>query len=96
MKMAGGKARLSLTISGRVQGVGFRASAYDEAQALGLAGWVRNLHSGEVEIVVEGKRENLEMLLAWAHGGPPGARVADVQEEWASATGEFSGFRIRS
>ncbi len=96
MKMAGGRARLSLAISGRVQGVGFRASAYDEARSLGLAGWVRNTPGGEVEIVAEGKCENLEMLLAWAHSGPPGARVVQVQEEWAPATKEFSDFRIRS
>jgi len=96
MKTADGRTRLSLAISGRVQGVGFRASAYDEARSLGLAGWVRNLPSGEVEIVAEGKRENLEMLLAWAHSGPPGARVVDLQEEWANATGEFADFRIRS
>jgi acylphosphatase len=96
MKIAEAKARLSLTISGRVQGVGFRASAYDEAHSLGLAGWVRNRPGGEVEIVAEGKRENLEMLFAWAHSGPPGARVIHVQEEWASATGEFADFRIRS
>jgi acylphosphatase len=96
MNDAAGKARLSLTISGRVQGVGFRASAYDEARSLALAGWVRNLPAGEVEIMAEGKRENLEMLLAWAHSGPPGARVVHVQEEWASATGEFADFRIRS
>jgi acylphosphatase len=95
MKTAGSKARLSLTISGRVQGVGFRASAYDEARSLGLAGWVRNVPGGEVEIVAEGKRENLEMLLAWAHSGPPGALVVHLQEEWASATGEFADFRIR-
>jgi acylphosphatase len=96
MKMTGGHARLSLAISGRVQGVGFRASAYDEARSLGLAGWVRNRPGGEVEIVVEGKRENLEMLLAWAHSGPPGARVVQVREEWAKPTGEFADFRIRS
>ncbi len=96
MKIAESKARLSLTISGRVQGVGFRATAYDEARSLGLAGWVRNLPGGGVEIVAEGKRENLEMLLAWAHSGPPGARVVHVQEEWASATGAFADFRIRS
>jgi acylphosphatase len=96
MKMAGGRARLSLTISGRVQGVGFRASAYDEARSLGLAGWVRNAPGGEVEIVAEGKRENLELLLAWAHSGPPGARVVHLQEDWADPTGEFADFRIRS
>jgi acylphosphatase len=93
--MMGGSQRLNLVISGRVQGVGFRASAYDEAQSLGLKGWVRNLPGGEVEIVAEGKRENLEMLLAWAHIGPPGSRVTDLREDWSDATSEFPNFRIR-
>jgi acylphosphatase len=89
------RARLHLIISGRVQGVGFRFSAYDEAKDLALAGWVRNLYSGEVEIVAEGSRENLQMLSAWAHLGPPSARVTEVREEWLEFIGEFVEFRIR-
>ena len=94
--MASEPLRLSLVVCGRVQGVGFRASVYDEAQSLGLTGWVRNLPSGEVEMVMEGKRENLGLVLSWAHIGPPGARVTDVREDWSPANGEFHEFRIRS
>jgi acylphosphatase len=90
-----GRARLHLIVSGRVQGVGFRFSAYDEAKDLALAGWVRNLASGEVEIVAEGKQENLQMLAAWAHLGPPSAHVTGVRENWLDFTGEFTEFRIR-
>jgi acylphosphatase len=90
-----GRARLHLVISGRVQGVGFRFSAYDEAKDLALAGWVRNLASGEVEIVAEGKQENLQMLAAWAHLGPPSAHVTQVREDWQEFIGEFGEFRIR-
>jgi len=86
---------LHLIVSGRVQGVGFRFSAYDEAKDLALAGWVRNIASGEVEIVVEGSRENLQMLAAWAHQGPPSAHVTGVREEWLDFTGEFTEFLIR-
>jgi acylphosphatase len=89
------RARLHLIVSGRVQGVGFRFSAYDEAKQLALAGWVRNLPGGEVEIVAEGSRENLQMLAAWAHLGPPSAHVTTVREEWLDFTGEFTEFRIR-
>jgi acylphosphatase len=89
------RARLHLIVSGRVQGVGFRFSAYDEAKQLALAGWVRNLPGGEVEIVAEGSRENLQMLAAWAHLGPPSAHVTAVREEWLDFTGEFTDFRIR-
>jgi len=90
-----GRARLHLIVSGRVQGVGFRFSAYDEAKDLALAGWVRNVASGGVEIVAEGKRENLQMLAAWAHLGPPSAHVTAVREDWLDFTGEFTEFRIR-
>lgn len=88
-------ARLHLIISGRVQGVGFRFSAYDEARELALAGWVRNLPNGDVEIVAEGSRKNLQMLAAWAHQGPPSAHVTEVREEWSDYIGEFTEFRIR-
>jgi len=90
-----GRARLHLIISGRVQGVGFRFSAYDEAKDLALAGWVRNLPGGEVEIVAEGSRENLQMLAAWAHLGTPSAHVTEVREDWLGFAGEFTEFRIR-
>ena len=89
------RARLHLFISGRVQGVGFRFSAYDKAKEFALAGWVRNLGSGEVEIVAEGRQENLQMLAAWAHQGPPSAHVRQVREDWLDFTGEFTDFRIR-
>ena len=89
------RARLHLIISGRVQGVGFRFSAYDEAKDLALAGWVRNLPDGDVEIVAEGSRENLQMLAAWAHLGPPSAHVTQVREDWMEVTGEFAEFQIR-
>lgn len=89
------RARVRLIISGRVQGVGFRFSAYDEAKDLGLIGWVRNMPSGEVEIVAEGRRENLKMLVAWAYQGPPSAHVTEVREEWGDFTGELGEFRIR-
>ncbi|HUA33003.1 MAG TPA: acylphosphatase [Candidatus Binataceae bacterium] len=93
--MKGEPQRLHMVISGRVQGVGFRACAYDEARSLGLKGWVRNLASGEVEMVVEGSRESLEILLAWAHLGPSGSRVSDLREDWSAAEGDFADFRIR-
>jgi len=89
------RARVHLIIRGRVQGVGFRFSAFDEANGLALAGWVRNLAGGEVEIVAEGRRDSLRKLAAWAHHGPPSALVTDVREEWLEFTGEFAEFRIR-
>jgi acylphosphatase len=87
--------QLRMIVSGRVQGVGFRYTARDEAQDLGLKGWVRNRPSGEVEIVAEGREDVLRMLAAWAHLGPPAAHVSRVHEEWSAYTGQFADFRIR-
>lgn len=84
-----------MIVSGRVQGVGFRYSARDQALASGLKGWVRNRSSGDVEIVAEGREEVLKMLAAWAHLGPPAANVSTVHEEWSEFTGQFADFRIR-
>lgn len=86
------RARLRLIVSGRVQGVFFRHSTTGEARKLGLAGWVRNLASGEVEIVAEGKRRDLEILRAWTRIGPPGAHVTGVREQWSEFLNEFRGF----
>ena len=68
-------------VSGRVQGVGFRYSAYQEARRLRLAGWVRNTASGGLELWAEGPGEKLEALIQWLHRGPPGARVESVRWE---------------
>jgi len=88
------RARVWLRITGRVQGVGFRYSALDEARRLRLTGWVRNTHSGDVELVAEGHETPLRRLVTWCHAGPPGAVVTDVEQQWLPATGEFDVFRI--
>ena len=88
-------ARLHLWISGRVQGVFFRGAAADEARTLAITGWARNLVDGRVEIVAEGRRRALNALMAWAHDGPPAARVTQVEVEWGEFRGEFSDFRVR-
>lgn len=67
-----------LFIHGRVQGVGFRWSLNAKANALGLAGWVRNRHDGSVEAFVRGQPDAVEALTVWAHQGPPAARVDRV------------------
>jgi acylphosphatase len=67
-----------LRITGRVQGVGYRWSLCAEAQALGVAGWVRNRRDGSVEAVISGVTEAVEALTCWAQRGPPAARVDTV------------------
>lgn len=68
-----------LRITGRVQGVGFRDALCGEAQARGLAGWVRNRTDGSVEALVQGTPERVAELIAWARRGPPASRVDEVQ-----------------
>ncbi|USS40295.1 acylphosphatase [Thermococcus aggregans] len=85
--------RAHLRIYGRVQGVGFRWSMQREAKKLGVNGWVRNLPDGSVEAVVEGERERVEALIAWAHQGPPLAKVTRVEITWEEPKGE-KGFRV--
>jgi len=83
-----------LTISGRVQGVGFRYALADEARARRLSGWVRNRRDGTVEALIAGPEAEVEALIAWARRGPPAARVAEVRVE--PATAEASDFEIVS
>lgn len=74
---------LHLRITGRVQGVGYRASLRSEALARGIAGWVRNRRDGSVEAVVRGEAKAVDALLAWARRGPPAARVDRVDAQSA-------------
>ncbi len=67
-----------IVIEGRVQGVGFRWSLKEKAGELGLDGWVRNCNDGSVEALVSGPAEAVDALTAWAHRGPPHARVDRV------------------
>jgi acylphosphatase len=85
--------RVHVRITGRVQGVFFRASAEAEAKRLGLTGWVRNRPDGSVELIAEGPRTRLDDLVAWCRHGPPRAEVEDAQIEWGPFTGEFPNFR---
>ena len=68
-------------VTGKVQGVFFRASARERALRLGLTGHAKNLDDGSVEVVASGTREALDELDAWLHHGPPAARVEDVRRE---------------
>lgn len=66
-------------VSGKVQGVFFRASARDRAQALGLRGFAKNLPDGRVEVLAAGHDAAIDELAAWLREGPPMARVDDLE-----------------
>lgn len=82
-----------IKISGRVQGVYFRAATRDKALELGIAGLVSNLSDGSVEVIARGSEGQLAALVAWCHEGPPAARVQAVNVyDWEGEVPE--GFRI--
>jgi len=88
-------ASVHLRITGRVQGVYYRASMLQEAQRLGLTGWVMNCPDWSVEAVAEGNKAKLDALITWCHKGPEGARVAGVDAQWQNPENNFVGFAIR-
>jgi acylphosphatase len=89
------KARAMFVISGRVQGVGYRAWAQGEAERLELVGWVRNTPDGRVEGEAEGPREAVERFLERCRSGPTFSRVRDVEVTWAEAVEGEGGFEVR-
>ena len=74
-----------IVVGGRVQGVGYRDALSEQAQRLGVAGWVRNRRDGSVEALLQGKTQDVEALIEWARIGPSLARVTDLQEQPAPA-----------
>lgn len=80
-------------VAGRVQGVGFRWHTVEAARAIGVAGWVRNLPDGRVEVWIEGEPAAVEELLAWLRHGPPASRVETCAVREATPTG-LDAFRI--
>ena len=89
------KTRVHLKIAGRVQGVYYRASTVQQAQSLGLTGWVMNCPDGSVEAIAEGAKAKLEALIAWCRQGPDGARVTQVDVRWETPENNFYSFSIR-
>lgn len=87
--------RAELIIHGRVQGVFFRASTRDEAERLGLKGWVKNLPLMRVEAVLQGPEDKVKEAIQWCQQGPPGAKVTRVEVKWDSPRGDLTGFQIR-
>jgi len=89
------KVRVHIFVSGSVQGVFFRDSARRKAEKLGIAGWVKNLPDGRVEIIAEGKEQQVKELIEWAERGPLIARVDNLNVEWEKYEGGLNSFEIR-
>jgi len=85
---------LKLTVSGRVQGVWYRASTERKAKELGICGFVQNESNGDVYIECEGTDEQLNLLIAWCKKGPPLASVSNIKIEIGEMLG-FDSFSIK-
>jgi acylphosphatase len=92
--MSAPEARLHAFVSGTVQGVGFRAFVAERAEFIGLTGWVRNTFDGEVEVLAEGRRADLDILYRALLKGPFGSYVSGIRTQWVEPSGEFTSFNI--
>jgi len=89
------RVRVSIILTGRVQGVAFRYYARNIANRLGVKGWIRNLDNGAVEATIEGERNSVNQMIEWCKKGPNLALVEDIKIIWQSYAGDFSEFHIR-
>lgn len=87
--------QVRLLITGRVQGVCYRATACDQALELGLRGWVRNRSDGSVEALAIGTPENVDAFISWCWQGPRAAKVEQVQVEPVQSGENLWSFEIR-
>ena len=88
------KVRAHIFVSGKVQGVFFRQKTRQQAENLGVKGWVKNLDDGKVEAVFEGEKEEVETLVAFCKKGPKGAIVKGFKLDWEEFSGEFDDFEV--
>jgi acylphosphatase len=88
------RTRAHVFVSGRVQGVFYRATTREQARERGVDGWVRNLEDGRVEAVFEGPADTVVSMVEWCHEGSSRARVDDVDAEYGDPEG-LDGFEIR-
>ena len=95
MSAAGDVVRAHVWVTGRVQGVGFRAHVEFYGSQLGVTGWVRNVGYDTVESVAEGEREKVERFIEMMKQGPVSSRVDEARVEWEESTGEFVGFGVK-
>ena len=84
-----------VVVTGRVQGVFFRAYTKDAAEKYMITGWVRNKRDGTVEAVIKGEKDNIQQMMQWFHTGSPASSVNDVIVEDQNDPSDFTRFEIR-
>ena len=87
--------QIRIIISGRVQGVFFRANTRDIARQLNLKGFVRNLSNGDVEVIAQGNEKELNELISFCRKGPPGAMVDNINIKYEEIKENLTGFEVR-
>ena len=88
-------ARVHIWVTGRVQGVGFRAFVLQSGSLFGITGWVRNVGYEGVETVAEGPHKVLERFAELVKAGPHASRVDETRLDWETPTGAFKGFVVK-
>ena len=89
------KLQVQVVISGRVQGVWFRANTKQRAEQLGINGWVKNTADGKVVALFEGDEKHIQEMIEWCHYGPPLAKVENVEVKKQPASSDFDQFSVR-
>ena len=89
------EARIHVLVSGKVQGVFYRANTRLLANELGVKGWIKNLQDGNVEIIAEGRKNALDKLIEFCNRGPVGAKVENVDVSWDKPKKEFDIFDVK-
>ena len=85
---------VNMKITGKVQGVGFRFFVQQQAQKLGINGWVSNKSNGDVEALAQGEKADLEQFIAKIKEGPSFSRIDNVNLEWMNKGEQYFGFEI--
>lgn len=85
-----------ILVSGKVQGVAFRYYARNVAEELEIAGWIKNLNDGRVELMIEGTKLSLEKMIEWCTHGPDRAIVENIVVDWLPCIKKYSQFQIIS
>jgi acylphosphatase len=94
--MSGTQVRAHVWVTGRVQGVGFRAFVQQSGVLIGVTGWVRNVGWNQVEAMAEGDKDLVDKFVHAMQTGPRAARVDESKVEWETFTGEFGEFGVKS
>lgn len=84
---------VTVVVTGKVQGVGYRHATVRQAHALGVKGWVQNMEDGSVHALLQGELDQIDRMLAWMRVGPPRARVEDLQDQDSDTERRYAFFQ---